>query len=546
MNKITTHICTVQLQEYFQHKLFKRVIQSSHWSKLEGFVEEDLDKTLELLEAHSTRATFFTSGWIAEKHPDLLRRIDASGHELACIGYFDYSYNEVTAQEFITDVRRAKYIIEDAVGTSVFGYRAIQKPVVYNCDDFLAVLAQEGFRYDSSIYNPPVLIKGISKKNKRIHQDKQTGMWELPLPTIDFGPFHLPVGGGNALRQYPGIVKREFSIANAKGNSYILYFHPWELTDLQPKVSAFDSISRIRLYRNLGDVAENLEQLLSQGKFVSAREYLGIETESARREARNHIIISPDTHRCALQECSENKLTVVIPCYNESDTLQYLKNNLTSLENGFEGNLQLNYIFVDDKSSDDTVSKLHDIFGDSEGITIIQHATNRGVAGAIRTGIESAPTELVASIDADCSYDPLELISMINLLDENTAMVTASPYHKNGRVLGVPEWRLFLSRGLSSMYKLILKHKLATYTACFRVYRKSRIMDSLNSWGDFRGIVELLVRLDFAGQRIKEYPTTLHSRIFGFSKMKTLDTIFKHLALLRTIGSIKKEIHHTS
>ena len=544
MNKTTTHICTVQLQEYFQHKIFKRVIQSSHWSKLEGFVEEDIEKTLEVLDTHETKATFFASGWIAEKHPSLLRRIDQKGHELACIGYFDYSFNEVSAEEFITDVRRAKYIIEEAVGSAVIGYRAIQKPVTRNAQEFLSLLAREGFRYDSSIYNPPFLPKGVSKKNREIHQDMRTGVWELPLPTIDFGPFHLPVGGGNALRQYPGVVKRKFSITNSRGKPYILYFHPWELTDLQPKISAFDSISRLRLYRNLGTVTQSLEQILSRGCFVSAREFLQIGKVPPKLEDRKEIILRTDQPRHTLRKCPERTLSVVIPCYNETDTLPYLRNNLVSLEQGFDGNLQLNYIFVDDRSSDNTVGKLYELFGGSDRATIIEHEENRGVAGAIRTGIEAAQSELVASIDADCSYDPLELMSMINLLDENTAMVTASPYHKNGRVLGVPEWRLFLSRGLSSMYKLILSHKLATYTACFRVYRKSRIIESLNSWGDFRGIVELLVRLDFAGQRIKEYPTTLHSRIFGFSKMKTLNTILKHLSLLRTIGSIKREIQH--
>lgn len=545
MNSKSKHICTVQLQEYFQHKLFKRIIQSSHWSKLEGYIEEDIYKTLEVLKNNNTSATFFTSGWIAEKHPKLLRKITEHGHELACIGYFDFSYSDVSQDKFVSDIRRAKYLIEDATGQAVTGYRTIQKPIEKNRDKFLSLLAEEGFLYDSSIYYPPVSTQWISRDKQQLYRDKQSGLWELPLRTVNFGPFHLPVSGGNALRQYPRLVKNLFWQQNWNETPFILYFHPWELTDLQPRLTAFDSITSLRMYRNLGKVTAHLEQILSRGDFVSVSNFLEIKQEKYKSKKRKEILLSSEKIPCNCNIQGEKELTVIIPCYNETDTIPYLQNNLKSMEQGFGKSLLLKYIFVDDKSTDDTVNKLQKIFGDNNQVTIIQHKENEGVAGAIKTGLLSAKTELIASIDADCSYDPLELIPMINLLDKDTALVTASPYHKDGSVLGVPEWRLFLSRGLSGIYKNILTHKFATYTACFRVYRKSLIKDSINKWGDFRGIVELLVRLDLRGRKIKEFPTTLHSRIFGFSKMKTMKTIQKHLEFLLKFKSIKKEIKNS-
>ncbi|MFO7782000.1 MAG: glycosyltransferase family 2 protein, partial [Spirochaetia bacterium] len=202
------------------------------------------------------------------------------------------------------------------------------------------------------------------------------------------------------------------------------------------------------------------------------------------------------------------------------------------------------YILVDDKSTDDTVSLLRQTFTDPERYTIVELAENRGVSGAIHAGIDESSTDIVCSMDADCSYDPLELLRMIPLLENGTALVTASPYHADGAVLGVPGWRLFLSRGLSGIYRIFLRHKLATYTSCFRVYRRSVAQRFRPEFGDFRGIVELLARMDMAGEGIREYPTTLQSRIFGFSKMKTLNTIRDHLRLLARMGRYRAEARH--
>ena len=535
-------ICTIQLQEYFQHKLFQKVIQSSHWSKLEGYVVEDIKKTLDLLKKTNTTATFFSSGWIAEKHPELLKLIVENDHEIACIGYFDFSFNDVSSSDFISDIRRAKYNIEKITNQKVLGYRAIQKPILKNQESFLSTLADEGFLYDSSIHYPLITSAFISKKYQKISKNKKFNIWEIPLQSKNFGFFHLPMGGGNALRQYPLFVKRYYQHKRQQNKTYILYFHPWELTDLQPRFTSLSALTRLRLYRNLGKVTAHIEEILMSGDFVSISEYLQINSEKMKPTIQESVFCT-DKKLIYKNKLNKNEMTVVIPCYNESATIPYLKNNLDSLEKGFEGFLNIKYIFVDDCSTDNTVEKLQIVFKDKKNIKIVYHEKNKGVAGAIKTGIIESDTDLIASMDADCSYDPIELINMMNLLEPETAMVTASPYHKDGRVLGVPNWRLYLSKSLSGIYKLFLNHKFATYTACFRVYQKKLIIDSLNEWGDFRGIVELLIRLDIQGRNLKEFPTTLHCRMYGFSKMNTLKTICKHIDLLLNYSSIKKSIN---
>jgi hypothetical protein len=151
------------------------------------------------------------------------------------------------------------------------------------------------------------------------------------------------------------------------------------------------------------------------------------------------------------------------------------------------------------------------------------------------TGLRRAETEVVCSMDCDCTYDPLELGAMIARLEDGVDVVTASPYHPAGHVRDVPGWRLFLSRSLSRLYRLVLHQRLHTYTSCFRVYRRSKTIGLEARHDGFLGVAELLVRHDLAGHRIVEHPTTLNVRRLGQSKMRLARTITGHLGLLATV-----------
>jgi glycosyltransferase involved in cell wall biosynthesis len=162
----------------------------------------------------------------------------------------------------------------------------------------------------------------------------------------------------------------------------------------------------------------------------------------------------------------------------------------------------------------------------------VRHQQNTGVAAAILNGIRHAGTEVVCSIDCDCTYDPHDLRNMIPLLAEDVSLVTASPYHPQGHVRNVPRWRLSLSRGASVLYRQVLRQKLFTYTSCFRVYRRSAVVDLRLRERGFLGIAEILGRLDLRGAKVIEHPATLEVRLFGRSKMKVVKTIGGHLRLL--------------
>jgi glycosyltransferase involved in cell wall biosynthesis len=225
-------------------------------------------------------------------------------------------------------------------------------------------------------------------------------------------------------------------------------------------------------------------------------------------------------------------VSIVVPCFNEELVLPYLANTLRRVEEKLSQEYELYFIFVDDGSSDGTWHSLRQQFGAQRNCFLVRHPENRGVAAAILTGIRSAETDIVCSIDCDCTYDPHELKNMLPLLAEGVALVTASPYHPHGKVLNVPGWRLSLSKAASFLYRRVLPQRLYTYTSCFRVYRKKAIMDLVLREQGFLGIAELVGQLGLRNAQIVEHPAVLAVRVLGDSKMKVLRTVFGHLRLI--------------
>jgi len=315
-----------------------------------------------------------------------------------------------------------------------------------------------------------------------------------------------------------------------------MYFHVWELDPEQPTISASSMLTRIRHYRNLHKMERYLDYYLEQYSFTGAADFLGLPTGSKEMEPRqfgrpesrpDYEIIEPtpvSAHR--------TPVTIVVPCYNEELILPYLANTLSSVESRLGRDHAITFALVDDGSQDNTWTGLQQTFGDKPGFELYRHEHNRGVAAAIMTGIQRARTEIVCSIDCDCTYDPHELANMIPLLEPGVDLVTASPYHPDGAVRNVPGWRLKLSKSASWMYRRVLRQKLFTYTSCFRIYRRSAVADMVLRKNNFLGVAELLGRLDLAGSKIVEYPATLEVRMLGRSKLKTVRTIFGHFILM--------------
>ncbi|MBA2735655.1 MAG: glycosyltransferase [Pyrinomonadaceae bacterium] len=539
-NNATTkkHLLTVLVEDYFHVGAFENLIQQRNWSNFEPRYERNTLKTLDLLDEFDTKATFFVLGWIGEQNPRLVREIVSRGHEVASRGFYHRSLKNLTNEEFREDLRKTNRILEDASGQKIIGYRSAEK-LHYEKDSWIFnVLAEEGFVYDAS-FLPTQKDTKAKRFAHQIHNDGKA-VWEFPYSTRNLGLGLLPISGGNYFRQFPYTLMRKAvkDWTNRYEEPFVFYFHVWELDPEQPRINAASSYNRIRHYRKLDKMEWILRENLSLYNFVDAAEFLALKDELriTNYELQNEkSIIEVQKPKTSDQK----PISIIIPCYNEEAALPYLANTLRSVSTELSGNYKPEFIFVDDCSRDATFEKLNELFGQKENVKIVRHETNKGVAAGIMTGLQEAKTEIVCSMDCDCTYDPHELVRMLPLLTENVDLVTASPYHKAGGVRNVPEWRLFLSKGASFLYRRVLRSKLDTYTSCFRVYRRSSVIDLPIEEKGFLGVAEMLGRLDLQGGKIIEFPTVLEVRLFGFSKMKTARTIFGHLKLLSKLSNLR-------
>ncbi|MGE0823128.1 MAG: glycosyltransferase [Candidatus Binatia bacterium] len=544
------HILTIAMEDYFHVGAFNQLIQHGQWYRFPTRFEQNTRKALDLLDRFNIKATFFVLGWIADKQPDIVREVVLRGHEVASRGYYHRSIQQMTRDEFREDLARSRDALERAAGTQMLGFRVAHNWFAPNDLWALEVLAQEGYAYDSSVL-PTGKVFWSDPQWRFMHarQYGNTQMWEVPLSTWTVAGWNVPIAGGNYFRQFPhrfvkSAVERWHQTSPAP---FVMYFHVWELDPEQPKIGAASPLARIRHYRNLEKMAWVLADYFTRYQFSGVARYLNLTPSPIAGDSP--ALLAPAAPQLnfsmAVQtEASSNAggseretvvrtpVSVVVPCFNEELVLPYLANTLRSVETTLGTEYDLHFIFVDDGSSDDTWNSLQQLFGGRADCTVVRHPQNRGVAAAILTGLRLAQTELVTSIDCDCTYDPHELKNMLPLLTEETDLVTASPYHPQGKVLNVPSWRLSLSKAASFLYRCVLPQKLYTYTSCFRVYRKSTIASlELHEQG-FLGITEIVGQLGLCGARLVEYPAVLEVRVLGHSKMKVCRTILGHLRLL--------------
>lgn len=254
---------TVDVEDYFQVSAFKPLMPLDRWHLQECRVERNVDLILQLFARHGARATFFTLGWIAERYPDLVRRIVAEGHELASHGYEHERATELTRAAFFDDVDRAKKLLEDISGAPVSGYRAPSFSIGRDNLWAFDVLAQTGHTYSSSIFPIRHDHYGMPEAPRFAHV-RVEGVLELPATTIRLGGVNLPASGGGYFRLLPYALSRWMirRVNAVDGQAAIFYFHPWEVDPEQPRVHGIGAKTRFRHYVNLHRVEARLARLL--------------------------------------------------------------------------------------------------------------------------------------------------------------------------------------------------------------------------------------------------------------------------------------------
>lgn len=254
---------SVDVEDYYQVQALSSAYSPSDWDGCESRVERNTDLILDILAKTGARATFFTLGWVAKRNPAMLRRIADAGHEVGSHGLCHARVDSQTPEEFRTDIRTAKAILEDISGKPVNGYRAATFSVGQKTPWAWPILEEEGHAYSSSIY--PVARDNYSNPNAPRTPYKPEGvksLLEIPIATVRMFNRNWPSGGGGYFRLLPYAVSRAaIARMNREGMPAVFYLHPWELDPGQPRVKGLSAKSRFRHYVNLSRTQDRLTRL---------------------------------------------------------------------------------------------------------------------------------------------------------------------------------------------------------------------------------------------------------------------------------------------
>jgi polysaccharide deacetylase family protein (PEP-CTERM system associated) len=282
---------SVDVEDWFQVGAFEQVIDRGNWDGIKTRVEDNVERILDLFAEADVRATFFTLGWVARRHPVMIRRIVDAGHEIASHGYDHARVFTFTRAEFAADIRRARDVIEDCAGVAVTGYRAPSFSIDSRTPWAFAELAEQGYAYSSSV--APVVHDhyGWPEAPRFAFRPLPwSSLVELPVTTAILGGRRVAAGGGGFFRVLPyGFSRWAIRQVNrAERRPAMFYFHPWEIDPEQPRLGHAPLRSRLRHYTGLARMADKLRALVHEFRW-------GRMDMIAHREAARAVdLVLPD------------------------------------------------------------------------------------------------------------------------------------------------------------------------------------------------------------------------------------------------------------
>jgi polysaccharide deacetylase family protein (PEP-CTERM system associated) len=277
--KLIINALSFDVEEWFQNINMEEYLQRSLWDTFESRIEKNMEPILRLLEARKTLATFFVLGWVAQRHPDLIKRIAAQGHEIATHGWSHTRAYQQEPAEFEVELKQAINILKEITGQPVLGHRAACFSITSNSHWVIDILIRNGIMYDSSIY-PIVHDRYGMARSPRfpyvLKQEKGRRLSEFPLSTYKFLDINLPIAGGGYFRLYPYALTRWFiDRLNRQGHPVMVYLHPPEFDMEHPKIN-MDPINKFRACVGIKNNFNKLKQLLEDFKFAPAKEVLSL------------------------------------------------------------------------------------------------------------------------------------------------------------------------------------------------------------------------------------------------------------------------------
>lgn len=224
-------------------------------------------------------------------------------------------------------------------------------------------------------------------------------------------------------------------------------------------------------------------------------------------------------------------LSIYIPLFNEEDGVEYLKKELSSVLESIKSLSNLRIILVNDGSTDKTPQLIEKFFT-GEDYKIIHHEKNKNLGGFLKTALKDCKTEYIGFLDSDCTYHPKLMIEMILKIQDGYEIINASPYHPEGGVQNVGKVRLFLSRSINKIYKIISRKNFYTTSSICKIYKTNLVKDINLTRKNFVSVTELFTKSVLRTEKIYEFPCVLNARIYGTSKMNVLENIKDHIKYL--------------
>ncbi len=282
---------SINVEDWFQGTGFTDAIPLDQWDLLSSRVETNLIPMLELLAKHQAHATFFVLGWIADRHPSVIRRIAAGGHEVASLGYGRLRVDSQTPAEFRDDLICSKALLEDLTGHEVYGYRAPSFSIGIKTPWAHSIIAESGYRYSSSVYPIQRGIGGVAD-SPRFSYRALPNLLEIPVSLIRLFGHSLPGPGGGFFRLYPYRLTRwAMNRLNHQETAAAVYYcQLWEIDPEQPKLNHASLPIRAMHNLNLGTTMQKIDLMLGEFRWgriddIFADELFGTNRSSSRKAA---------------------------------------------------------------------------------------------------------------------------------------------------------------------------------------------------------------------------------------------------------------------
>lgn len=243
------------------------------WDKHEVRLYEGIDRILNELQTRNLKATFFCLGWIAENHPEVIRKIFSRGHHIGCHSYQHELSFRFNREEFKHDTEKSKELIENLIGEPINAFRAPGFSITEKNLWALEVLTELGFEYDCSLFPANHDYGGFASYGKAeptiLHLANGKQLKEFPINIQKVYGKDIVFSGGGFFRIFPYSLIRYWA---SKSDYMMTYFHPRDFDPDQPMISSLPLIRKFKSYVGLSTSFAKLKKLLDDFEFVTVSE----------------------------------------------------------------------------------------------------------------------------------------------------------------------------------------------------------------------------------------------------------------------------------